>query len=84
LADEYADVVIVERDQLPSGTEHRKGVPHSHHVHAMLPSGVRVIEELLPGVTEQLIADGALPGDILANTRWLRRRQNTTYKLLSV
>jgi hypothetical protein len=31
------------------------------------------MEELLPGLTDQLVADGAVPGDILDNVRWYLR-----------
>jgi 2-polyprenyl-6-methoxyphenol hydroxylase-like FAD-dependent oxidoreductase len=70
LADEYATVTIVERDRLPAGPAHRRGVPHGHHVHGLLPRGVHVMNELLPGLTDEIVAAGGLPGDILANVRW--------------
>jgi 2-polyprenyl-6-methoxyphenol hydroxylase-like FAD-dependent oxidoreductase len=71
LADEYATVTIVERDQLPTGNEHRRGVPHGHHVHGVLPLGGRLIEQMLPGITDELSAAGAWRGDILGNVRWI-------------
>lgn len=70
LAEEYASVTVVERDRLPDGAEHRRGLPHGHHVHGMLPRGLEILEELLPGVTRRITADGGLTGDILGNTRW--------------
>jgi 2-polyprenyl-6-methoxyphenol hydroxylase-like FAD-dependent oxidoreductase len=70
LADEYADVTIVERDRLPVGPDHRRGVPQAHHVHGLLPRGREVVEELLPGTTSELIDAGALAGDILQDVRW--------------
>ena len=51
LADRYRNVVIVERDRLPA-SGHRRGVPQSHHVHGLLPRGLRIVEELLPGFTD--------------------------------
>ncbi|MGY1634624.1 hypothetical protein ACI784_23230 [Geodermatophilus sp. SYSU D01186] len=35
LADAYREVVSVERDQLPEGPQHRRGVPQGRHVHAL-------------------------------------------------
>ncbi|WP_433293832.1 FAD-dependent oxidoreductase [Actinoplanes sp. CA-030573] len=70
LADHYASVAIVERDHLPAGAEQRRGVPHGQHVHAMLPRGLQIIEELLPGFTAQVIAAGGSTGDMLADVRW--------------
>lgn len=62
LADRYERVTLVERDRLPHPGEHRRGVPQGRHVHALLTRGARVIEELFPGVTEELVAQGAVLG----------------------
>lgn len=70
LADSYRSVVVVERDVLPSQPDHRRGVPHGRHAHGLLPSGLRLVEELLPGFTAEAVARGALLGDILGNCRW--------------
>lgn len=56
----HADTVtIIERDRLPDGPVHRKGVPQGHHTHVLLAGGARAIDELLPGITEELINQGA-------------------------
>src|SRR4051794_91395 len=70
LADRYTTVTIIERDRLPSAAAQRRGVPHGHHVHAMLPPGLQIIEGLLPGFTARVASAGGLTGDILANVRW--------------
>jgi 2-polyprenyl-6-methoxyphenol hydroxylase-like FAD-dependent oxidoreductase len=70
LADSYRSVVVVERDLLPPQPDHRRGVPHGRHAHGLLPSGLRLVEELLPGFTAEAVARGALLGDILGNCRW--------------
>jgi len=69
LADKYASVTIVERDRLQS-SGHRRGVPQGNHVHGLLPRGLQVVEELLPGFTDDVVAMGAHRGDILGNVRW--------------
>ncbi|MEU1956709.1 FAD-dependent monooxygenase [Nocardia rhamnosiphila] len=58
LHEHYERVVIVDRDELPTGRQERKGVPHAHQYHALNLAGRRALEELFPGVFEQAIADG--------------------------
>jgi 2-polyprenyl-6-methoxyphenol hydroxylase-like FAD-dependent oxidoreductase len=70
LADAYAQVTIIDRDQLPEAGAHRHGVPHGRHVHALLAAGQQALEELFPGLTAELVAHGAAAGDVLANGRW--------------
>ena len=70
LADRYATVTVVERDRLPAGSQPRRGVPHGHHTHGMLPRGLQILEDLLPGFTADIERAGGLTGDILANCRW--------------
>ena len=59
LSDEFDQVTVVERDTLPSEPVPRRGVPQARHVHSLLPRGREVLEELFPGIGDQLLADGA-------------------------
>jgi flavin-dependent dehydrogenase len=43
LAERYRRVVVIERDELPSVAEHRRGVPHGRHVHALHPRGQEIL-----------------------------------------
>jgi 2-polyprenyl-6-methoxyphenol hydroxylase-like FAD-dependent oxidoreductase len=70
LADRYRRVTVVERDELPEVPGHRRGVPHGRHLHALAARGQQALEELLPGLTEELVADGAPIGDLLADARY--------------
>jgi 2-polyprenyl-6-methoxyphenol hydroxylase-like FAD-dependent oxidoreductase len=70
LADRYRWVTVVERDVLPALGEHRRGVPHGRHLHALQPRGLLVLEDLFEGFTRDLVAAGALTGDALANVRY--------------
>ena len=62
LADRFEQVVVVERDTLPSNPTHRAGTPQSRHVHALLLSGQRALGELFPGFEQDLVQAGAVRG----------------------
>jgi 2-polyprenyl-6-methoxyphenol hydroxylase-like FAD-dependent oxidoreductase len=70
LADTYTQVTVIDRDELPEAPMHRRGVPHGRHAHALLARGQQALEELLPGLTAELIARGVPAGDLLADGRW--------------
>jgi 2-polyprenyl-6-methoxyphenol hydroxylase-like FAD-dependent oxidoreductase len=59
LADAYDRVTVVERDPLPETAEHRKGVPQGRHAHLLLPRGAQLLDELFPGLLDDLAAGGA-------------------------
>ena len=63
LADAYRQVTILERDSFPIHGEQRKGVPQGRHAHALLPAGRAVLEELFPGLCQELVAQGAMLAD---------------------
>ena len=70
LADHYSSVTVIERDEFPTECKPRKGVPQARHVHGLLAKGREVLERLFPGLTDELIARGALAGDMLENLLW--------------
>ncbi|MFV0136172.1 FAD-dependent oxidoreductase [Streptomyces sp. HMX87] len=55
------EVIVLERDDLPDGPEHRRGVPQGRHAHLLMAGGMEAMEELLPGggLRKQLLAAGA-------------------------
>jgi 2-polyprenyl-6-methoxyphenol hydroxylase-like FAD-dependent oxidoreductase len=69
LADAYGQVTVIDRDELPEASTHRRGVPHGRHVHGLLARGQEGLEELFPGLTAELVAHGVPAGDMLANAR---------------
>ena len=71
LSDTYERVTIVERDELPAIGQNRKAVPQGSHAHVMLASGQRSIEELLPGITDELFAAGAQSCKSLREVRFV-------------
>ena len=61
LADRFDQVVVLERDSLPSEPTFRAGTPQARHVHALLLSGQRALSELFPGFEQDLARAGAVP-----------------------
>ncbi len=59
LADAYERVTVVERDPLPDTARNRRGVPQGRHAHVLLARGAQVIDELFPGLLDDLVAGGA-------------------------
>ncbi|MFE2335587.1 NAD(P)/FAD-dependent oxidoreductase [Streptomyces coelicoflavus] len=88
LAD-FADVTVVERDRLPEGPEPRRGVPQARHAHLVWSGGVRAFDDLLPGLTGEIVADGGrlvhIMGDMVSrapNEVWFRRFTATHHRNL--
>src|SRR5689334_5882043 len=71
LAGHFRRVTVVERDAYPSDASVRKGVPQAGHVHALMRRGQQVLENLFPGLLEELIADGAHWVDTAGEMAWL-------------
>ncbi|MGA9357794.1 MAG: 2-polyprenyl-6-methoxyphenol hydroxylase-like oxidoreductase, partial [Mycobacterium sp.] len=59
LADFYRTVTVIERDELPDDAVTRRGVPQGRHPHALLARGARILDELFPGLLDELVAAGA-------------------------
>jgi 2-polyprenyl-6-methoxyphenol hydroxylase-like FAD-dependent oxidoreductase len=70
LTDFYTEVVILDRDDLSAEGMPRRGVPQSRHAHGLLAGGLRVIEDLFPGIFEELVDRGATPADPQADGTW--------------
>jgi 2-polyprenyl-6-methoxyphenol hydroxylase-like FAD-dependent oxidoreductase len=70
LAPHYERVTLLDRDTLPAEPGHRRGVPQSKHAHGLQPGGMRAIDDLFPGIAEELAAGGACSGDISADCSW--------------
>jgi 2-polyprenyl-6-methoxyphenol hydroxylase-like FAD-dependent oxidoreductase len=59
LSDFFRTVTVVERDVLPDNPANRRGVPQGRHIHVLLARGAQILEELFPGILNELVADGA-------------------------
>ncbi|MEV6829599.1 FAD-dependent oxidoreductase [Amycolatopsis sp. NPDC051102] len=70
LAESYQDVVVVDRDKLLGVRVARKGAPHAHHAHGLHARGHLILEDLFPGLTDEVVAAGAFTTD-LGRIRWI-------------
>lgn len=70
LADHFENVTLIERDAYPETTDARKGIPQANHVHGLLARGRQILEELFPGVQDEMIAAGAPVVDIANQIAW--------------
>src|SRR5919107_2801166 len=61
LTDHFDRVTVVERDRLPDGPEHRRGVPQGRQIHTLLARGLHGLELMFPGFARELEAAGAVP-----------------------
>jgi 2-polyprenyl-6-methoxyphenol hydroxylase-like FAD-dependent oxidoreductase len=64
LSERFSEVVLLERDALPDRAAPRKGTPHAAHPHGLLARGRQILDQLFPGFTEAMVAQGGLAGDI--------------------
>ncbi|WP_211243949.1 FAD-dependent oxidoreductase [Mycobacterium genavense] len=59
LSELFDVVTVAERDPLPDIGVPRRGVPQGRHLHGLLPRGAQALEELFPGILDELLVDGA-------------------------
>lgn len=59
LADVYDNVTVIERDVLTDRPETRRGVPQSVMPHIPAARGTRILDELFPGILDELVQKGA-------------------------
>jgi 2-polyprenyl-6-methoxyphenol hydroxylase-like FAD-dependent oxidoreductase len=69
LAEQDAEVHVLDRDDLTDDGARRRGVPQGRHIHALLPRGRQVLDELFPGLSSELVSAGAPTGDLLGDAR---------------
>lgn len=78
LARSFDKVIVLDRDELPDGTELRAGVPQGRHVHALITRGAHELERLYPGFLDEYRRLGAneldvtRDGVVLRGSGWQR------------
>ncbi|MCF8467427.1 MAG: FAD-dependent monooxygenase [Sneathiella sp.] len=70
LSDYFREVVIVEKDEEPTNSLPRKGVPQGRHIHVLLNAGEQVMEDLFPGVRDDLLRAGSKTAVLGKDVRW--------------
>lgn len=79
LIDHFDEVLVLERDHLPEGSDYRSGAPQARQYHGLLKSGLEQMQVWFPGLDEELILAGAVPYDFTQDThvrargRWYPR-----------
>lgn len=73
LSDHFERVTLIERDVYPDTAEPRRGMPQANHVHGLLVRGRQILEELFPGVQDEMIAAGAPVVDMANEIAWYTR-----------
>ncbi|HVB38079.1 MAG TPA: hypothetical protein VND92_06045 [Vicinamibacterales bacterium] len=63
LAGRFSEVSVVDRDDLPDHPGPRRGVPQGQHSHVLLVAGQRALEDIFPGLHDDLVAAGAVVFD---------------------
>jgi len=73
LSDHFEHVTLIERDVYPDTPETRRGIPQANHVHGLLLRGRQVLEELFPGLQDEMMAEGAPLLDMANDIAWYTR-----------
>jgi 2-polyprenyl-6-methoxyphenol hydroxylase-like FAD-dependent oxidoreductase len=73
LSDHFEHVTLIERDIYHDTAETRRGIPQANHVHGLLLRGRQVLEELFPGLQDEMIAEGAPLVDMANDIAWHTR-----------
>lgn len=72
-------VTVVERDWVPRGPVRRRGLPQARHTHSLMKAAQQGLEQLFPGIVQDLTDAGAvhvrMPEDmlLLGPSGWLPR-----------
>jgi 2-polyprenyl-6-methoxyphenol hydroxylase-like FAD-dependent oxidoreductase len=73
LSDHFEHVTLIERDVYPETAETRRGIPQANHVHGLLLRGRQILEELFPGLQDEMMAAGAPLLDMANDISWFTR-----------
>lgn len=87
LSSVFDQVIVIERDALPTGPTKRRGVPHSGQFHILSAGGAKDLEELFPGLREDLRKAGVPYADATASFKYASKfgwfpRQESGMKML--
>jgi 2-polyprenyl-6-methoxyphenol hydroxylase-like FAD-dependent oxidoreductase len=70
LSEHFEEVMLLERDPFLFSTATRKGVPQGKHAHAILATGVNILEKFFPGFLQELTEAGAVETKMGRDFHW--------------
>lgn len=70
LTEQFAEVIIIERDALIDIAAPRNGVPQGRQPHILLKRGETILEMLFPGIVNELKGSGAVSVNAGRDLRW--------------
>ncbi|ESU33711.1 hypothetical protein G3A_04370 [Bacillus sp. 17376] len=70
LSEFFKEVILIEKDKKNDQVTNRKGVPQGNQGHVLLKSGEEIIEELFPGIFQELSRNGASKTDFARDLLW--------------
>jgi 2-polyprenyl-6-methoxyphenol hydroxylase-like FAD-dependent oxidoreductase len=73
LTDHFDRVTVIDRDRFPEKPEVRKGVPQANHLHLLLARGRQILDQLFPGLTDELDTYGGSSIDLSEDAAFLLR-----------
>jgi 2-polyprenyl-6-methoxyphenol hydroxylase-like FAD-dependent oxidoreductase len=71
LLNHFSHVTLVERDTLPKEPDFRQGVPQARHGHVLLSKGQQILEQLFPGIDDEMATAGIPRIDWGKECSWL-------------
>jgi 2-polyprenyl-6-methoxyphenol hydroxylase-like FAD-dependent oxidoreductase len=70
LSEVFERVLLVDRDALPDEAVARRGVPQGRQLHVLLARGLEVLDELFPGLSDELRTHGVPMVDLHDRVHW--------------
>jgi hypothetical protein len=78
LSEHFDRVVVLERNHndLANGfSGARSGVPQGRHIHLFLVRGMRILNDLFPGLSDELVGGGASLVDLASDMLWYKNHK---------
>ena len=60
LSEFFSHITVLDRDELPAHPAHRPSIAQGRHLHALLGGGLRALDQLFPGIGDDLNSHGAV------------------------
>ncbi|AZD48531.1 FAD-dependent oxidoreductase [Pseudomonas chlororaphis] len=70
LSRHFEQVVLVEKNSVQDDCSERQSVPQENHPHVILLAGMRLLENIFPGLSEELVRKGAVSADLINDIKW--------------